>query len=99
MMQKKSKLIGWAILTIVGAWGMIITLLSDVLIKWIIQWQLVKAVGGNRNTVGIIGGADGPTAIFFVETQATIGSKLLLIALFAVCTGLGIMFLVRWGRK
>lgn len=29
MMQKKSKLIGSAILTIVGAWGMIITLLSD----------------------------------------------------------------------
>ena len=28
MMQKKSKLIGSAILTIVGVWGMIITLLE-----------------------------------------------------------------------
>lgn len=55
MMQKKSKLIGSAILTIVGGWGMIITLLSDVLIKWIVQWQLARTVGGNRNTVGIIG--------------------------------------------
>ncbi|MFR2838825.1 MAG: hypothetical protein ACLTBU_07005 [Zhenhengia sp.] len=47
MMQKKSKLIGSAILTIVGVWGMIITLLSDVLIKWIVQWQLARTVGGN----------------------------------------------------
>lgn len=47
MMQKKSKLIGSAILTIVGAWGMIITLLSDVLIKWIVQWQLARTVGAN----------------------------------------------------
>ena len=46
MMQKKSKLIGSAILTIVGVWGMIITLLSDVLIKWIVQWQLARTVGG-----------------------------------------------------
>ncbi|MBP3910698.1 MAG: hypothetical protein J6D39_04160, partial [Niameybacter sp.] len=68
-------------------------------IKWIVQWHLARTVGGNRNTVGIIGGADGPTAIFFVETQATMVSKLLLIALFAVCTGIGIMFLVRCGRK
>lgn len=45
MMQKKSKLIGSAILTIVGVWGMIITLLSDVLIKWIVQWQLARTVG------------------------------------------------------
>lgn len=47
MMQKKSKLIGPAILTIVGVWGMIITLLSDVLIKWIVQWQLARTVGAN----------------------------------------------------
>lgn len=47
MMQKKSKLIGSAILTIVGVWGMIITLLSDVLIKWIVQWQLARTVGAN----------------------------------------------------
>lgn len=99
MMQKKSKLIGAVILTIVGAWGMIITLLSDVLIKWILQWQFAKAVGENRNTVSIIGGADGPTAVFFVETQATIGSKLLLIAILAVCTGIGIILLVKWGRE
>ena len=53
MMQKKSKLIGSAILTIVGVWGMIITLLSDGNIENITE-KLINMLSKTKNNKDFI---------------------------------------------
>lgn len=74
----------------------VLRLLPELIGKLLLLFLQVKeSVPGGASCVGIIGGADGPTAVFVTVSQS--GRDFLTIALLAV--GIGGLLLLSWKRR
>jgi len=82
----------FAALTALGAIRLLPDLIGRVLPLFL---QVKEAVSADASSVGIIGGADGPTAIFVTVSQSN--RNFLTLALLAV--GIGGLLLLSWRRR
>lgn len=70
-----------------------IFIIFGVVLALLVAWIVVSVIQRSNNTgTGIIGGADGPTAIFLIESHPAFHWSLLALAAFV---GTGIALLVR----
>lgn len=93
MKKGKSKKV-ISILTVICALITLVCIFSDSLLKLYLSFRFKRNLM-NAGSVGIIGGADGPTAVF-------VAGKLSLhwfTAIFALLTVLGIAYLIVTGKR
>ena len=66
--------------------------------SFVVPWVLAFRLSAGQGSVGIIGGADGPTAIFITGSLGGIVSTVLLIA-GCICGIIAIAKVVKKGKK
>lgn len=77
----------------------LITALSDMIPLWVIRFLYqINIAGDEASSIGIIGGADGPTQIFYGSGNA-ISTKPLWMILFLMCMGFLIILYKRVSKN
>lgn len=72
-------------------------IIPGVVLALLIAWIVVSVIQRSNNTgTSIIGGADGPTAIFLIQSHPAFHWSLLALAVFV---GIGIALLVRKSQE
>lgn len=94
-MKKLTKLRIFKFGTIISGLITLILFTTNIFFKYVVRFMLgIHKSIGESSSIEIIGGVDGPTAVFFVS-QSLIGIKYILIILFFIIT---IIYAVKWRK-
>ena len=91
--MKRFALFGFSAISVLGALGLIYEGIIAVIARYLPR-EIVQVEAAS---IGIIGGADGPTAVFVTRTPASLTEPVLFALLLAI--GLVGLFLLKKNRK